>query len=131
MRAQSIFANSNMFWTWQQGYKYMRLDLEHSITGQQWAFHLGATGCQSSSVLRPPHQACRQPNTVITTLSLTEQHPMITLDLSQLLSGIALHKESRCLSLPTQKSCLSLFSNIGLHGAPSAFKLAPRSADVQ
>lgn len=111
MRAQSIFANSNMFWTWQQGYKYLRLDLEHSATEQNWAFHLGATGCQSPSPIRPPANACKNPNTVTIDLDFDDTG-VLAFDLARLFKQVELNKQTRCLALPTQPSCPTLIENL-------------------
>ncbi len=51
-----------LFWTWQSGYKFLRADL--STQGRDWSFHLGSTGCSSASALRPPAEACQQPNRI-------------------------------------------------------------------
>ena len=53
---------AEMFWSWQSGYKFLRLDLtagEHEA-----AFHLGSTGCSSASALRRPQAPCAQPNVI-------------------------------------------------------------------
>jgi uncharacterized repeat protein (TIGR04052 family) len=49
-----------MFWSWQSGHKFLRADL--AVTGHEWSFHLGSTGCSSASALRPPAQPCTRPN---------------------------------------------------------------------
>jgi uncharacterized repeat protein (TIGR04052 family) len=51
-----------LFWTWQSGYKFLRADLV--VAGLERSFHLGSTGCSSASALRPPAQACAQPNRI-------------------------------------------------------------------
>ena len=53
---------AELFWSWQSGYKFFRLELtdqEHAS-----AFHLGSTGCSSASALRPPKESCAQPNVI-------------------------------------------------------------------
>ncbi len=49
-----------MFWNWQSGRKFLRADL--AVSGHEWSFHIGSTGCSSASALRPPAQPCAQPN---------------------------------------------------------------------
>lgn len=51
---------ADLFWNWQTGYKFLRVDIE--AAGRVSAFHLGSTGCSSASALRPPMQPCAQPN---------------------------------------------------------------------
>jgi uncharacterized repeat protein (TIGR04052 family) len=52
LTAAAPLDRGEMFWTWQSGYKFLRAD----------SFHLGSTGCSSSSALRPPQAPCAQPN---------------------------------------------------------------------
>jgi len=52
----------DMFWAWQSGHKFLRVDF--ATDAQQWSFHLGSTGCSSASALRPPQRACAQPNLI-------------------------------------------------------------------
>ncbi len=60
--AKAPLNRGELFWSWQSGYKFIRLELtdqEHA-----GAFHLGSTGCSSASALRPPTAACAQPNVI-------------------------------------------------------------------
>ena len=74
---------ASMFWTWQTGYKFLRLDL-----GTDWSFHLGSTGCVSESAVRPP-EACRQPNRATIRLPAAAAFDgVVAVDLDGLLAGI-------------------------------------------
>ena len=56
LRAEPPLDVPSMFWTWQSGHKFLRLDL-----GDRWSFHLGSTGCMSASAVRAPSGQCRAP----------------------------------------------------------------------
>jgi len=62
LTAPTPLNRGDLFWTWQSGYKFLRLDWV--ARNKQWSFHLGSTGCSSASSLRPPSAACAQPNVV-------------------------------------------------------------------
>jgi uncharacterized repeat protein (TIGR04052 family) len=62
LTAPAPLNRSEMFWSWQSGYKFLRLDL--NAAEHEAAFHLGSTGCSSASALRPPQQSCAQPNVI-------------------------------------------------------------------
>lgn len=103
----------SMFWVWQTGHKFMRLEL--ASNSQQWLFHLGSTGCSSSSVLRSPTQACRYPNKVTVELPIFKQQNnnlLLGVDLSELLSQISLIPTSNCQSEQDNENCLQLFRNL-------------------
>jgi uncharacterized repeat protein (TIGR04052 family) len=51
---------AELFWNWQSGYKFLRLELTDDQ--HAGAFHLGSTGCSSASALRPPQLPCARPN---------------------------------------------------------------------
>ncbi|WP_333609549.1 MbnP family copper-binding protein [Arsukibacterium sp.] len=109
LTASAPLNNSDMFWNWQLGYKFLRLDLQGPEHG--WAFHLGSTGCQSASVLRPPTSPCQAANTVVITLDyLPGQH--LQLDLAALLDQVALNRHSSCMSDSQQQSCQQLLHNV-------------------
>jgi len=111
LKATSIFDNSNMFWTWQQGYKSLRLDLS-SPNADAWAFHVGAIGCHSPSALRSPKMQCRQPNHMTITIDSFNPKKPLTIELSHLIKGVELSHDNRCLSMPTQSSCGGLMANL-------------------
>jgi uncharacterized repeat protein (TIGR04052 family) len=62
LQAQAPLDRGDLFWVWQTGYKFMRIDLAGA--GQERSFHLGSTGCASASAVRPPAHPCAQPNRV-------------------------------------------------------------------
>ncbi|WP_213996636.1 MbnP family copper-binding protein [Arsukibacterium sp.] len=109
LAASSPLNHSEMFWSWQLGYKFLRLDLQGPEHG--WAFHLGSTGCQSASVLRPPAEPCRAANTVEVTLDY-QSSQSLQLDLAVLLQQVELARDSSCMSDSLQANCRQLFSNL-------------------
>jgi uncharacterized repeat protein (TIGR04052 family) len=62
LQATAPLNRGDLFWTWQSGYKFLRLDVRSQ--NREHAFHLGSTGCSSASALRPPSQPCAQPNLI-------------------------------------------------------------------
>jgi len=62
LQAAAPLDRGDMFWSWQTGYKFMRVDLAEA--GRDWSFHLGSTGCVSASAVRAPASECAQPNLV-------------------------------------------------------------------
>ena len=127
LTSKSPLNQSDMFWTWQMGHKFFRLDLakkqiEKRDTDRNlqtgWQFHLGSTGCKSASVMRSPKQACAYPNRPRFTLTYQGETGLV-LDLAPLLSDI-LNKpeltENSCMSDPHTLICKALFPNIGING---------------
>ncbi|PWK50066.1 putative repeat protein (TIGR04052 family) [Pleionea mediterranea] len=116
----------DMFWTWQTGHKFLRLELESD--NDSWLFHLGSTGCQSPAPVRPPESACKNPNRSQITLALPPQTSKkadseasnsvpIKLDLKSLLSELDLTDSTSCQSSPDTKSCPVLLSKLGIEKA--------------
>ncbi|WP_157673825.1 MbnP family copper-binding protein [Cognaticolwellia beringensis] len=103
----------SMFWVWQTGHKFMRLEL--ATSDDQWLFHLGSTGCKSASVMRAPEQACRYPNTFHFELPLDknqDDQPEFSVDLAELLNNVELTSASSCQSEQDKLSCQQLFDNL-------------------
>jgi uncharacterized repeat protein (TIGR04052 family) len=105
---------TSLFWTWQAGYKFFRVDLEpdrmamgpmaapkpegaaakphgapagHGDDSNGWAIHLGSTGCQAASMLQAPAD-CANPNR--STIELAPFDPatsVVVADLRTLLAG--------------------------------------------
>lgn len=106
----------SMFWIWQTGHKFMRLEL--ATHQEQWLFHLGSTGCKSASAMRSPQQNCLYPNRFYFELPLVKNdqgHFILNLDLAALLNHVELTSSSSCQSDQAKKSCQQLFNNLLLN----------------
>ena len=111
MKAAPPLNVPSMFWTWQTGYKFLRLDL-----GNRWSFHLGSTGCVSDSVMRPPRQACRQPNVARIRLEGgVDRGGTVLVDLDALLAGIDPADAGNCVARYRERGeCRRLLATLGL-----------------
>jgi uncharacterized repeat protein (TIGR04052 family) len=103
---------ADMFWVWQTGHKFLRLELQNQ--SKQWAFHLGSTGCQSASPVRPPKQPCRHPNLVNVLVEKFSNQQKIIIHLDQLLGSINLEKSSGCQSDRNNPDCRTLFKHLNV-----------------
>lgn len=100
----------SMFWTWQSGYKFLRVDL-----GNEWSFHLGSTGCVSSSAVRPPTQACRQPNLARIRLPVEAAKGIVVVDLDALHGDVDLGGVDNCMeAFADRPACRHLLVRLGL-----------------
>ncbi|ADI14006.1 MbnP family copper-binding protein [Truepera radiovictrix] len=108
---------SALWWNWQAGYKFARIDLqtasspeatgggEHAATPESdpedteghaapregfWPLHLGSTGCASPSSVVPPNAECERPNRVEVRLELDPMRDTIVADLARLYEGVDL-----------------------------------------
>ena len=111
LHTQSPFNIPSMFWTWQSGYKFVRLDV-----GNEWSFHLGSTGCVSASMVRPPGEPCNEPN--LARIRLTRDAPevgTVVVDLDALLENIDTAVEDNCMAAYAGRdACRGLLANLGL-----------------
>lgn len=95
---------SEMFWSWQLGHKFLRLDAE------EFSFHLGSTGCQSPSRLRPATTECQFPNRFTFNISSFQLNKPIVFDLDALLTNANTSKS--CMSEQQNSNCQALFSQL-------------------
>jgi uncharacterized repeat protein (TIGR04052 family) len=109
-----------MFWGWQKGHKFLRLEMASS--NNNWLFHLGSVGCKAASPLRAPKQECLYPNRYTFELPINKGHNQIQLELSALLSNITIAEQTSCQSSPDKTSCLTLFTNLTTKGENSVFQ---------
>ncbi len=57
--------DSSMFWSWQDGHKFFRVDLRQKENPEHtFSYHLGSVGCVSESAVRPPDKSCTFTNRV-------------------------------------------------------------------
>jgi len=111
---------STMFWGWQKGHKFLRLEMASS--NDNWLFHLGSIGCKAASPLRAPKEECRYPNRYVFELPIYDENNQITFDLSTLLSNMTITEQASCQSSPNKSSCQALFSNFRKKGELSVFQ---------
>lgn len=126
-----------MFWNWQFGYKFIRVD----TADDKFRIHLGSTGCQSGGPSQPP-SSCSAPNRATVALGgFNPDHGVIVADLKALLSqndidSNAPDTDPGCMSSPLDADCGPLLNSFGLSfpgGTPIAsqrfFRVAEAAAD--
>ena len=101
---------ASMFWTWQTGYKFLRLDI-----ATDWSFHLGSTGCVSESAVRPP-ESCDRPNRATIRLPAAAAFDgVVVVDLDGLLAGLDIAAAENCVeAYGTRKECRQLLTRLGI-----------------
>jgi uncharacterized repeat protein (TIGR04052 family) len=111
----------SMFWTWQGGYKFARIDLlNDNPDNPSWFWHQGSTGCESSGPTEPPTQECLRPNRLpIEFAEFDVTSDTLVLDIATLLDGVDVSQNTPmtapgCMSAPTDPECVALFPNLGL-----------------
>jgi uncharacterized repeat protein (TIGR04052 family) len=116
---------TDMFWAWQSGYKFIRID--GASTGlPAWRFHLGSTGCEGDPMAGGV-TSCMAGNRV--EVALNDMDPAtntIRLDIAALLDSVDLDTQTEntpagCMSGAGDPDCLGYFESLGLaHGAMGA-----------
>jgi uncharacterized repeat protein (TIGR04052 family) len=126
---------SSLFWSWNGGYKFARLDF--SVVGEKapdggpasFVFHLGSTGCVGEPGAGGV-TSCDKPNLPSFDLPLPGAVAgdlgghLIVLDAAALLADVDVAKDAGgmpgCMSGPDDPECASLFARIGLDVATGA-----------
>lgn len=113
-----------MWWNWQGGYKFVRIDMkvagqESTPTGGAWFIHLGSTGCISANEATAPTTACMRPN--LATIRLDNFDPaqnMVVADMAALLAQVNLAESAPmppgCMADVDDPDCIALFPAFGL-----------------
>ncbi len=117
---------TSMFWGWNDGYKYFRVD--GRTTGQPGGirFHLGATACTGDP--RAGTRVCANENTPEIRLDgLDVEHDTIVVDVAGLFAASDLDHDAGgaagCMSDPDDPDCASMLAAVGLGGAQSTFRV--------
>jgi uncharacterized repeat protein (TIGR04052 family) len=148
--APSPLNTSAMFWSWQDGFKFLRaevvaaaaahatsasmqpaaMQMDMSRMGHANGFpvHVGSTGCAASFVAAAPGEECVHPNrAVITFANFDLGRDTVVFDLAQLLAGVDLDSPAAgaspgCMSFPGTAACSGPMRALGLayDGAPAA-----------
>lgn len=107
--AKAPLDDSGMFWTWQLGYKFMRLDASSQTRDQHWALHFGSLGCEAASAMRAPAQPCQRPNQIPILIPQFDPDQPISLHLDRILSPAVIGQEN-CMGDPEDSACQSVFN---------------------
>lgn len=129
---------TTLFWNWQAGYKFLRIDLATSGRPQDikpgdmpkfgdraasnrlgFAIHLGSTVCAAESPTRAPAN-CANPNRpVIEFAAFDPARDVVVADLGAVLEGVDVdtnqaESPAGCMSTPNDGDCNPLMRNFGL-----------------
>lgn len=108
---------SSMFWSWNGGYKFIRLDGETAGIPDGAVFHLGSTGCSADD--EGVITDCTAPNVASITLEgFDPASSTVVLDLAGLFAAVNLDADEGgselCMSSPADPECGALFAALGL-----------------
>lgn len=116
-----------MFWGWQAGYKFLRVDFssrgaDPAAAATQWLIHLGSTGCQSAASSVAPTTACARSNRAEVTLVGWQPNKTVVVDLASLLAAVDVSTNTPatapgCMSDAEDPECKALLPNFGLDAA--------------
>jgi len=106
---------SAMFWNWQDGYKFVRVD----TVDDKYRIHLGSTGCTGASASQPPTDCSARNVGAVSLDGFNPTHSVIGADLKLLLatSNIDVNEAGTppgCMSSPDDAECAALLSRFGL-----------------
>jgi uncharacterized repeat protein (TIGR04052 family) len=128
-----------MFWSWQAGYKFLRIDTFNLDSGEEFRIHLGSTGCAGEPP-RTPVTSCARPNRVGVVLDdFDPAIDVVVADLAALLAGSDIDVNTAgtppgCMGDPDDPECGPIFAAFGLEDgisdpARQAFFRAERTVD--
>ncbi len=115
-----------MFWNWQGGYKFIKIEL--SSTGlpvtheanRGWALHLGSTGCASEARTVAPEAECANPNLVAVRFdSFDPAADTVVFDVAPVLAEANVDMNTPdtspgCMSFLGDDDCIPVMQHLGL-----------------
>ncbi|MDX2032991.1 MAG: metallo-mystery pair system four-Cys motif protein [Blastocatellia bacterium] len=119
-KAPSPLNLTQLFWVWNSGYKFARIEMQTTGLPQGWMLHLGSTGCQPGGTAQTLPTNCTYPNRAEIALGKFDVNAdVVVADLKKLFDGANLDvnqpKTARgCMSAQNDADCAPLFANIGL-----------------
>ncbi|MCA2962198.1 MAG: metallo-mystery pair system four-Cys motif protein [Silvanigrellales bacterium] len=138
--AKAPFNVQRLFWSWQSGYKSMRLDIapkggitrpsDPSFSGTNYFFHLGSTGCTGNPESGRPVKCSRTNQPVVTLSNFEFQKSKVSIDVATLLADLDLNTDAAdtpgCMSDVTDTECKAFFKAIGLEFESGAVSQSPQ-----
>lgn len=103
---------TSMFWSWQSGYKFVRIEGK-TMASTSYVLHLGSTGCVKDANDRVT--SCTSPNRATITLNgFDPAQGTVAVDLAALLGGSNLSAAAECHSQGDKAECGPFFKALGL-----------------
>ncbi len=135
--AQAPLTVASLFWSWQGGYKFMRLDVaptggitrpsDPDFAATVYNFHLGSTNCKGDPELGESVVCARSNRPVIELKSFDPERDTIVFDYASLVAGLTLNSDARdtpgCMSDKADTECGEFFKQLGLDltsGSPAS-----------
>ncbi len=109
---------TSMWWNWQGGYKFLRIDGTSTGIASGWRQHIGSTGCDGS--MTGGVTMCTNPNiTEVSFDAFDADTNTVVADLALLLQDTDIDTNTEmtppgCMSTPTDPDCAGTFANLGL-----------------
>jgi len=112
---------TSMFWNWNGGYKFLRIDSFNGDGLDQFNIHLGSTGCNGANPNNPPSEECLNPNRAEIELGgFDPDTSLIVADIATLLadSDITANQPDTapgCQSFVGDDDCIAVFEKLGMN----------------
>lgn len=113
-----------MFWNWQGGYRFVRIDLvpvEKAADGPKgWFLHLGSTMCPAASKTERPTAECKNPNYLpVSFAAFDPASNVVVIDPAAVvaeadLTANAPETSPGCMSFPGDADCNTVMGKLGL-----------------
>ena len=117
---------TGMYWIWQYGYKFFKLDATVDVgtsTPAPYFLHLGSSGCPGSDATAPPTAPCAFPNRVTYTLDgFHVGQSTVVVDVGAVLANSDLSVNTAdtapgCMSEPADPECALVLPRMGVNTA--------------
>jgi len=130
-----------MWWTWQGGYKYMRLDVRPSAQSE-FFYHLGATNCAGS--VQDGFECAFANRAPVRIDDFDLERDAIVVDAAQILAGVDVDRVPDgvsdslpgCMAFPGDPECPAMMAPLGLRfeddapaGAQTVFSARPQGGE--
>jgi uncharacterized repeat protein (TIGR04052 family) len=125
-KAPSPLNLTQLFWVWNVGYKFTRIEMNTTGMPQGWYLHLGSTGCTPNDTVQTVPAKCAFPNRPeITMAKFNINSDTVIADLKELFAGANVDVNQAkspqgCMSGQKDADCAALFANLGLPFAGQA-----------
>lgn len=110
--------DTTMFWNWQGGYKFLRLDSATTGLGQGFFVHLGSTGCDGDPATGGVTACANQNRPAVALDGFDPTSEAVIVDVAALLADNDLDADQGgapgCMSGGQDPECAPIFSRLGL-----------------